>query len=497
MTVVLAIIFGWLLLTTVVGVAAGIRRRRMTDRAARDEFMVGGRKFGAVLMYVLMAAEIYSAFAFLGLAGWAYALGAPIYFSVAYGSIAFGIYFFLGPRINRLGKRLGYLTQPDFMADRYESRGLGILVAVMGLVATLLYLQLQITGAGIIVELASEGAISTGAARVIAFSLIVVFVTVSGIRGVGWTNLLQAVVMLAGMVTVGLVFTYSFFGGIGPMFEKLKAVSPGHLTLEGVGGNMGLMVYSTTALCLGLGFWMWPHVFQATFTARSERIVRRNACVLPLYQLGLLPVILVGFTCYLVCKDQGITLANKDHAMLVTLTRNFPDWFAGAVGAGGLAAAVSTSSALILTSATLLARNVYQAGLRPDAPDRTVTRVARASVLPLTAASVALSFWVPDDLVNLIKKAYALPIQLVPALVLGIFWSRVRREAVRAGLLVSLAILAVMVTGLWTPPGGVYFGFWALLPNLLIVVVWSAWKPAEPRTRSRFGPLLWPERKAG
>ena len=187
MTVVLAIIFGWLLLTTAVGVAAGVRRRRMTDRAARDEFMVGGRKFGAVLMYVLMAAEIYSAFAFLGLAGWSYALGAPIYFSVAYGSLAFGIYFFLGPRINRLGKRLGYLTQPDFMADRYESRGLGILAAIMGLVATLLYLQLQITGAGIIVELASEGAISTGAARVIAFSLIVVFVTVSGIRGVGWS----------------------------------------------------------------------------------------------------------------------------------------------------------------------------------------------------------------------------------------------------------------------------------------------------------------------
>jgi len=493
MNVPLVIVFGWLLLTTAVGVAAGRkqRRRALDDRGRRDEFLVGGRTFGAVLLYVMMAAEIYSAYAFLGLAGMAYAEGAPIFYALGYGSIAYAIYFFLGPRINRLGSRLGYLTQPDFASDRYASRGLGVLIAIMGIVATLFYLELQIMGAGLIVGIASEGAVSPGLARVIAFGLIVVFVTLSGIRGVGWTNLLQAAVMLAGMVAAGLVITHTFFGGIAPMFAKLSEVSPAHLELTGALGTRGLAWYASTVVMSAIGFWMWPHIFQATYTAKSERIVRRNACVLPLYQLALLPVILVGFSCFLILKDQGVTLAHRDQAMMVTLVQNFPTWFTGAIAAGGLAAAVSTSSALILSTATLIARNIYQQGLCPGASDRAVTGVARGAVLPITLVAVAMSFLLPDDLVSLLLKGYALPLQLAPALILGTFWPRVHRRAVWAGLLVALAILLTLVVEGKDAPLGIHFGVWGFVPNLLIVVVWSALRPAEERATQRFGPVLW------
>jgi SSS family solute:Na+ symporter len=493
MNVALGIIFGWLAITTAVGIAAGLgRRRRLDDRQARDEFLVGGRTFGAVLLYVMMAAEIYSAYAFLGLAGWAYDPGAPIYYGLAYGSIAYAIYFFLGPRINRLGKRLGYLTQPDFMADRYDSRGLGVLTAAMGIIATLIYLELQILGAGIIVEIASNGVVRAWQARVIAFGLIVVFVSTSGIRGVGWTNLLQAAIMLVGMVAAGLVITHTFFGGIAPMFARLREVSPGHLDLAGVDGSYGVTWYTSAVLMSAIGFWMWPHIFQATYTARSERIVRRNACVLPLYQLALLPVILVGFSCFLVLKDQGVSIPHKDQAMMVTLSRFFPSWFTGAVAAGGLAAAVSTSSALILSTATLVARNVFQQGLRPAASDRAVTWTARGAILPITLAAVVMSFYLPDSLVDLILLGYSLPLQLAPALLLGIFWPRVRREAVWVGLIAALAVLIWMVATRQESPWGIHFGFWAFLPNLAIVGVWSALRPADRRTVQRFGPVLWP-----
>ena len=482
MNPVLLIVFGWLGLTTLVGLAAGRRKPGLDDRARRDEFLVGGRRFGAVLLYVMMAAEIYSAYAFLGVAGWAYQYGAPIYYGLAYGSLAYAIYFFLGPRINRLGRRFGYLTQPDCMADRYQSRGLGVLTAILGIVATLIYLQLQITGAGIIVQIASKNAVSAGLARTLAFSLIVVFVTTSGIRGVGWTNLLQAVVMVGGMVAAGLVVTISHFGGPAAMFARLKEVSPGHLELVGVTGQHGLAFYTSTVLMSAIGFWMWPHIFQATYAAKSERVVRRNACVLPLYQLALLPVMLVGFSAFLILREQGVALANKDHAMLVTVSRKFPAWFTGAIAAGGLAAAVSTSSALILATATLIARNVFQQGFHPRATDRTVTRVARLAVLPVTAVSVALTFLTPDDLVSLILKGYSLPLQLAPGLLLGLFWSRVHGRAVWAGLLVSLAVLGFMVVTGQQSPAGIHFGFWGFLPNLAIVVVWSALRRPESGT---------------
>ena len=86
MTVALAIIIVWLVLTTVVGVMAGINRR-----FGLEEYMVGGRSFGTLLFYTIAAAEIYSAFAFLGLAGWAFQKGLSISYGLAYMGIAYGL----------------------------------------------------------------------------------------------------------------------------------------------------------------------------------------------------------------------------------------------------------------------------------------------------------------------------------------------------------------------------------------------------------------------
>ena len=487
MTPVLAIVFGWLALTTGVGLAAGIRSRR-EGRTGRDDFLVGGRAFGAVLLYVMMAAEIYSAFAFLGLAGHAYKHGASILYAVGYGSLAYALLFFFGPRVNRLGHRLGYVTQPDFAADRYGSTGLGVVIAMLGIAALGIYLHLQITGAGLIIELASGGAFQAGWARVIAFACVMLFVSVSGMRGVGWTNLLQAVVMLAGMFGVGIVFAYRFFGGIDEMFAELATVSPRHLTLAGADEAHGSLWYATGTLGLAVGFWMWPHIFQAMYTAKRPGILRRNACVLPLYQLALFPVMLVGFSVFVLHQRSGDLLADgqQDKAMLLALVNHFPPWFAGAVAAGGLAAAVSTSSALILAMATLFARNIVQAGIAPQTSDRAVTAIARIAVVPLTTAGVALTFAFQKPLVELLLLAFAVPLQLAPGLLLGAFWLRVHRSAVITGLGVGVSVLLAIAFDMIAVPGGFYPGLFAMLPNLGIVVVWSALRPIDQRTRERF-----------
>ena len=491
MTVVLAIVFGWLALTTAVGIAAGVRGRRAGGREGRDEFMVGGRRFGALLLYVMMAAEIYSAFAFLGLAGHAYRHGASILYAAAYGSLAYTLLFFFGPRLNRLGRRHGYVTQPDYAADRYQSRGLGVVIALLGVGALAIYLHLQINGAGLIIELASGGAFPAGWARIIAFASVMLFVSVSGMRGVGWTNLLQACVMLAGMFGVGIVFAYRFFGGIDEMFVELAQVSPKHLSIAGVDGNHGAMWYSTRIIGSALGFWMLPHIFQAIYTAKNPGIIRRNACVLPLYQLALFPVMIVGFAVFALHHRTGDVIVDQDQAMLVALVDHFPPWFAGAVAAGGLAAAVSTSSALILAMATLVARNVFQAGFKPQASDRTVTRVARIAVPVLTTASVGLTFVLKQDLVELLLLAFAVPLQLAPGLLLGTFWHRVHRQAVIAGLVVGIAVLLAIATGALAAvglaiPHGFYPALFAFLPNAAIVVIWSAIRRRDPETVERY-----------
>ncbi len=488
MTLVLVIIIGWLILTTAVGVLAGVNRR-----FGLEEFMVGDRSFGTILFYAIAAAEVYSAFAFLGLAGWAFQKGLSITYALGYGAIAYGILFFIGPRIHRLGSRAGYVTQPDFFEDRYSSRMLAVFMAIVGVISIIPYLQLQLLGAGIIVQIASGGAMSREMAIVFAVVALAFFVTASGLRGIGWTNLLQAVVMLIGMVSVGLLIPELFYGGIEEAFIALERVRPTHLDFPDSGG-LGIGWYASTVGLCAVGLWAWPHLFAATYSASSERVIRRNASILPLYQLGMVPIIVVGLTCAAKAADDpafAASISHPDQAMLVALVDFFPAWVAGAIGAGGLAAAISTSSALILAAANLIARNVLQKGFARQLDDSKTAWIARFLVAPVAIVAAGLALAAPDMLVSLLLVGYSGIAQFVPAIVLGLFWKRTTLAGISSGLAGGLCLAIVALLNGWHMPWGLHAGFVGLILNFFIVIVVSHITPKpDPELIERFERLL-------
>ncbi|HPL15045.1 MAG TPA: sodium:solute symporter family protein, partial [Candidatus Aminicenantes bacterium] len=192
MTPALAIILGVILAAAAAGFLAG-RRIPMN----LENWTVGGRKFGVVIIWLLMAGEVYTTFTFLGASGWAYAKGAPTYYILIYGALAYVLSFFILPEIWKIGKKAGLHTQPDFFVHVFQSRGLGILVAVIGIVSILPYLQLQLAGLGLIVEAASDGAVSSTAAILLSFVLTTAFVLTSGLRGSAWVSVIKDILMLA------------------------------------------------------------------------------------------------------------------------------------------------------------------------------------------------------------------------------------------------------------------------------------------------------------
>ena len=488
MTAALAIILGWLVVTTVVGVFAGLHRK-----FGLEEHFVGDRSFGTILFYTLAAAEIYSAFAFLGLAGWAYAKGVSVVYGMAYMSIAYALYFFVGPRIQRLGRRGGYVTQPDFLEDRYGSRAFGNAVALVGVIASVPYLQVQLVGSGIIVELASGGAMSREAAIGVAVVALVAFVSFSGLRGIGWTNLMQAAIMLVAMIAVGFLIPERLFGGIGSAMATLAERKPGHLAFPDSGG-LGTGWYVSTVLLSAVGAWMWPHIFATTYGAKSERVVRRNAGVLPLYQLATLPIVIVGLTCAAKAAEDpsfAASIDHPDHALLRVLVDRFPPWIAGLVGAGGLAAAISTASALILSSANLLARHLGQKGLTPGLDDRRTAWLARGLVLPVALVAMVLSLRAPAMLGELLLIGYSGIAQLAPAVYLGMFSRRVSLSAVASGLAAGIAFSTVSQLSSWTIPLGLHPGLVALLINVAVVLLVGAFAGrSDPERVARFERML-------
>jgi len=472
MNAALVIIFGTILFSSLLGIYAG-RKVKMN----LENWTVGGRRFGIIIIWLLMAGEIYTTFTFLGASGWAYSKGAPSFYILIYGTLAYTVSFFLLPEIWKIGKRYGLHTQPDFFIKIYRSRTLGVLVALIGVCSIIPYLQLQLSGLGFIVEVASNGAFSSHSAMVIAFVLTCAFVYTSGIRGTAWVAIVKDIMMLVAVSVVGIGVPYLYFGGFGKMFRALIALKPHHLVLPGATEHMNVLWVMSTVLLTGLGFYMWPHVFSSAFSAKSAKTMKRNAVIMPFYQIPVLLVFMVGFTALLVIPD----LKNGDLAFLALVNKTYPSWFMGFVGAAGAVTAMVPSSVLVLFASALLAKNVYQAGFNPLASEERVMRLSRFFVFIITTLALVFAIFFPSALVNLLLMGYDGVTQFFPGVVLGLFWRRVTRTAVLWGLVTGIVIVAILVSGRHDPFLGMNAGFVALVVNAVVTLVLSFMtKPSAP-----------------
>jgi SSS family solute:Na+ symporter len=472
MIAALLIILGTIAGSALVGIYAG-RRVKMD----LENWTVGGRRFGSLIIWLLMAGEIYTTFTFLGASGWAYSKGAPTYYIIIYGTLAYTLSFFILPELWKLGKRHGLHTQPDFFIRIYGSRFLGVLVAVVGILSIIPYLQLQLAGLGMIVEVASNGAIPSRLAIILSFVLTCAFVYTSGIRGSAWVSVIKDVMMIAAVGVVGLGVPHIYFGGIGKMFRSLIAQKPDHLVFPGAAPTMDTLWVMSTVLLTGMGFYMWPHVFGSAFSAKSDKIIKRNAIIMPFYQIPILLVFLVGFSAFLVLPG----LKNGDLAFLELVHKTYPSWFLGFIGAAGAVTAMVPASILVLFASTLLAKNVYQSGFNPSASEAVVMRLSRAMVVVITATALIFALILPSALVNLLLIGYDGVSQFFPGVVLGLFWKRVSRQGVICGLLTGLAIVVALVFGRHDPFLGMNAGFVALCVNAIVTVAISLlMRPVRP-----------------
>ena len=464
-----------LVISLIVGIGAFIgfyagSRRKMD----LEQWTVAGRGFGGVLMFLLMAGEVYTTFSFLGVSGWTYSRGGPTLYVLAYLTLAYVVSFFILPPIWELGRRYGMQTQSDFFRVRYGNRYLTAFVCIVGIAAFVPYIQLQITGIGIIVSIASFDSISRTAAMVLGVTLLVGFVFAGGVRAVAWVSVIKDTLMLIAELAIGIGVPLLYFGGVGPMFAALVAVRPAHLTMPGATPNLGHAWYVSTVLLTSLGFYMWPHFFGAAFTARSADTLRRNAVVMPLYTLSLVFVFFAGFTTVLVVPG----LANGDLALLTLVRRSFPPWFLGVVGGAGALTAMVPAAIFILTASTLFAKNLFRPLFAPTMSDDQVARLARGTVVVLGTISLCLAVFTSATLVSLLLIGYAGVTQFFPGVVLGLYWRRVTTPAVFTGVVTGVTAAVFLMLTHRDPWFGVSAGFLALCLNSALVVLMSLLAPA-------------------
>ncbi|GIN91088.1 sodium:solute symporter [Siminovitchia terrae] len=453
MNVALVIIFASLILALYLGIQA--KRGKDMDM---EQFAVGGRGFGTLFVFLLIAGEIYTTFTFLGGSGWAYSKGAAAYYVPAYIFLAYVLSYWLVPKIWRYAKDNSIISQPDYFTAKFNSKAMGMIVAVLGSLALVPYISIQLKGLGIIVSEASYGVIPPIAASVIGTVVVTTYVMISGIHGSAWTAIIKDFLILVVVIFLGLYIPFHYFGGIKPMFESVQSVKPEMLTLADQGLSQSWFI--STVLLNAIGFYLLPQTFMVVLSSKGEKTLRKNAIVLPLYTLLLLFIFFIGFSA--IVQIPGLQGADGDLSLLRLSIETFDPWIIGVIGAAGLLTALVPASVMLMAASVGLTNSFYKV-IVPKASEQQLLVVSRIIIISLSIIALIVTITGGEALAILNIMSYSLITQLAPAL----FFTLSKKNHINKAGAIAGIITGVMVVAYITISGVKLTTFWPGVPHVI------------------------------
>jgi cation/acetate symporter len=144
-------------------------------------------------------------------------------------------------------------------------------------------------------------------------------------------------------------------------------------------------------------------------------------------------------------------LAGPDNDIIVLATpemANLSPWIIGLMAAGGLAAALSTASGLLLVISSAVSHDLYYRVINPRATDANRLAVGRGAVVVAVVIAGILGVYPPGFVSQVVAFAFGLAASsFFPVIVLGIFSRRVGTVPAIAGMLCGITFTTIYIVG--------------------------------------------------
>jgi len=348
------IFIGLVIVYFIILILLGIYAHRRTKKTPEDYFLAN-RTFGPVILFFTLAATNFSAFTFLGFAGKAYSSGFGQYGIMGFGTAIMAIMFFIiGRKVWILGKEKGYITPPELVGDRFNSLSLRLLFMIVMIIFTIPYLATQAIGAGMLIQYMTDIGWQIGA--IITMIVIMVYVLFGGMRGSGWTDFIQGLIMIIAM-TMAVVFVAVALGGFEAANIAAYEAKPELFTRPGGGDFFLPQIWFSFMLLWIFADPMFPQIFSRFYTAKNEKSLKMSMILYPIVVsfLFLFPVLIGIWT-----HGTGIEIAkgSEDMVLPIMVATYTPSFVFAFVMIGALAALMSTADSQLLSLSTMLSRDI-------------------------------------------------------------------------------------------------------------------------------------------
>ncbi len=520
-------------LVTLLGLGwRGYRRSQIGE----EDYYLAGRSQGWVITSLTIMATFFSSFALLGAPGMVYREGVVFALVSLNVPVAGYCVYLLGSRIWKAGRVHGYVTPADMICDYYGSRVvLRLLVVLVGILFTIPYVMMQLKAGG---ELAAvmfdsyTGAFGLGA--VVLAAITTLYIMIGGMRSVAWTDALQCVLLVSGMLLSGVALV-SFFGGLSAFALAISQLPRSSLTVPGNTGFWSISTLFTVSFLMPIGGIIQPAQWMRFYAARDLETLRRSALIFVILLTGcfLFGIMLVGLGGQVLFPleldgAEGVRphpeVGSYDQILVAVIQRTLPELLGPALGllfaslmiVAIMAAAMSTADSSLHALSALMTRDVYDRFVRPEAGERERVWVGRLVILGATGVALALVLagreegsslaGIMEMIVGLGLFAAAFSIQLLPLTIDVLYLHRGTSGGAVAGLSTGLvvafcftslfaslasaaggSVIEPILLGLldlvnickgWVP---LHATAWGLIPNVLAFVLVSSFGESDRR----------------
>ncbi|MER5886321.1 cation acetate symporter [Streptomyces sp. NPDC001941] len=441
--------------TLVITVWAG----RQTKSAA--DFYAGGRQFTGFQNGLAISGDYMSAASFLGIAG-AIAL-------FGYDGFLYSIGFLVAWLVALLLvaeplRNSGRFTMGDVLAYRMRQRPVRTAAGTSTIVVSIFYLLAQMAGAGVLVSLLLGITSDGGKVAIVALVglLMIVYVTIGGMKGTTWVQMVKAVLLIAGTLLITFLVLLKFHFNISDLLGKAAENSgKGAAFLEpglkyGATGTSKLDFLSL-GIALVLGTAGLPHILIRFYTVPTAKAARKSVnWAIGIIGAFYLMTIALGFGAAALVGPAEITASNKagnTAAPLLALHIGGTDSAGGAIllaviSAVAFATILAVVAGLTLASSSSFAHDIYANVIRKgQASEKEEVRAARWATVFIGIVSIALGALARDlNVAGLVALAFAVAASAnLPTLLYSLFWKRFTTQgalwSIYGGLVSSVVLV--------------------------------------------------------
>lgn len=411
-----------------------------------EDYMIGGRSMGPLVTALTLQTTAMSGFMFMGGPSQAYLVG---YFAIFYavGDAGGGLIniSILGRRMRRLSQLLDAISPIEYLEKRYESVPVKVIACFIAVSGLACYVLAQFLATG--KTLVSLFGFPLSYGLIIGCTVILIYTFVGGYFAVAWTDVIQGFIMISAVLAL-LALCLFETGGFTGLNTKLAALDPTYLSIWGKGnqyeGAWG--VIAGAVLVYLVGYMGLPHCVNKHMAMENPKTAKKTVVYATIWtQLFCFSPYLIGLCGLVLLSD-----LNDPEMVIPTLaSKMFPGVISGIVLTAIMSAIMSTVASLLLLIGTIVSIDFYKRWLRPNAPDKRVVFISKATIIITGIIGITVAILNPPGVFSLVVDTFSfMACAFLPSYVCAVWW----KKANGTGSIVSM-IVGGLTVQIWSIGG--------------------------------------------